>query len=132
MLLLQKMTTSKKIALFSCVCFAVVLAFVMLSMALCFICGREFYDVVVLTTMVTVSGASFGTSAAFYYNKSRAENIIKLKIAFLQEKYKMLNELGVVDKDYAIQEINTDINNIESDFDTEIIQAQQEITHNNL
>lgn len=125
----NKMETSKKIALFSAICFAAVILF---SMAV-FIyesCTESYSDSTMLVTLITVSGAAFGTTCAFYYNKAKGENLFKLKRSFLKYKYSILQDMKVLDEDYAESEIEKEIDNIEEDFEEEETLLNQEITYN--
>lgn len=124
-----KMETSKKIALFASICFATVLLF---SMA---VFGYESYigtysDPTLLVGLVTVSGAAFGTTCAFYYNKSKGENLFKLKRSFLEYKYSLLKDMNLLNNEYLEAEITEEVEEIEADFDEEENIVNQEITYN--
>ena len=125
----NKMETSKKIALFSAICFAVVLLFSMAAFIYeSIVCSYS--DSTMLITLISVSGATFGTACAFYYNKAKGENLFKLKRSFLKYKYSILQDMKVLDEDYAESEVEKEIDNIEEDFEEEETLLNQEITYN--
>jgi hypothetical protein len=126
----KKMECSKKLAWFSGVCFAMTLLYSMIAFAYGIIVGTE-CDFAMLITLDTVTGAVFGVTMATYANKSRYENVIKLQTKFIVTKYKMLKELGVLDYNRAVQEVEDEISEIEEDFDNEKSMANQEITYDN-
>ena len=122
----KKMETSKKITLFISICFALVLLFSMV------VFGYESYtgnrsDSTLLVALVTVSGAAFGTTCAFYYNKAKGENLFKLKQSFLKFKYSLLQDMDLLDVN---SEVMDEIEEIESDFDEEEDLVNEEITYN--
>ena len=118
----QKMETSKKLAWFSGICFAVAILYSML------VAGT--IDHSVLITLITVTGAVFGVTMATYMNKGRYENTVKIQKSFLREKYTILKSLGVLDNSRAVQEMEEEFAEIENDFDNEKSMANQEITYN--
>ena len=126
----KKMECSKKLAWFSGICFAIALLYSMAAFTYGIIMGNE-CDFAVLITLDTVTGAVFGVTMATYANKSRYENVVKLQTSFMVTKYKMLKELGVLDYDRAVQEVEDEISEIEEDFDNERSMANQEITYDN-
>lgn len=125
----KKIETSKKLAWFSGICFAIAIIYSILV----FTYGTYFgtmCDFTLLITLITVTGAVFGVVMAMYSNKARYENTTKIQQGFLREKYKILKELGVLDNYRAIQEIEEEFTEIEADFDNEKSMANQEITYN--
>ena len=125
----QKMETSKKLAWFSGICFAISILYSMLIFTYATIVGIVF-DFTLPITLITSTGAVFGVTVAFYYNKSRFENIIKLQKSTLKSKYLILKDVGALDE-YRIQiELDNELSKIESDIDNEKITTNQEITYN--
>ena len=119
----QKMETSKKLAWFSGICFAIAILYSMLV-------ASTTSDYAMLITLITVTGAVFGVTMATYMNKGRYENTVKIQKGFLREKYTILKDLGVLDNSRAIQEMEEEFAEIENDFDNEKSMANQEITYN--
>ena len=121
----QKVETSKKLAWFSGVCFALAIIYSILIFTF-----RTMDDYTLPITLITVTGAVFGVVMAMYSNKARYENTTKIQQGFLREKYAILKEIGVLDNFRAVQEIEDEFNEIESDFDNEKSMVNQEITYN--
>ena len=126
---MKKMETSKKLAWFSGTCFALSVIYSILIFTYGTWVG-VMCDFTLPITLVTVTGAVFGVVMATYSNKSRYENTIKIQQGFLREKYSILKEIGVLDNDRAVQEIEEEFTEIENDFDNEKSVANQEITYN--
>ena len=125
----KKMETSKKLAWFSGICFAIALIYGMFMFTYATIINGV-CDATFIVTLITVTGAVFGVTVAFYYNKSRFENTIKLQNAGLKLKYLILKAIGLLD-DYRIQtELDNELSKIESDFENEKSMVNQEITYN--
>ena len=124
-LMKQKVETSKKLAWFSGVCFALAIIYSILIFTF-----RTMDDYTLPITLITVTGAVFGVVMAMYSNKARYENTTKIQQGFLREKYAILQEIGVLDKTRAVQEIEDEFNEIEMDYDNEKSMANQEITYN--
>ena len=124
-----KMETSKKLAWFSGICFAlaVVYSIVIFTVG---VCTNTACDFTLPITLVSVTGAAFGVVMVSYANKARYENTVKIEKSFLQEKYNILNKLGVLDHNRAVQEIEEELTEIEANFDNEKSMANQEITYN--
>lgn len=125
----NKTETSKKLAWFSGICFALSVIYSMLL----FTYGayvEAMLDFTLPITLITVTGAVFGVVMATYSNKTRYENTTKIQQGFLREKYTILKELGVLDNFRAVQEIEDELIEIEADFDNEKSMANQEITYN--
>lgn len=125
----KKMETSKKIALFSAICFAVVLLFSMAVFIYETFIG-SYSDPTMLVTLITISGATFGTTCAFYYNKAKGENLFKLKQTFLEYKYSRLKDMNLLNQEDIESEILNDFEEIEADFDEEENIINEEITYN--
>lgn len=126
---IKKIETSKKLAWFSGICFALSVIYSILIFTYGVRTGTM-CDFTLPITLITVTGAVFGVVMATYSNKSRYENVIKINQGFLRERLSILKELGVLDKNRAIQEIEEDLAEIEANFDNEKSMANQEITYN--
>ena len=124
----KKMECSKKLAWFSGICFAFAILYSMAAFTYGILMGTE-CDFAVLITLDTVTGAVFGVTMATYANKSRYENVVKIQQGYLKEKYTILKEMGVLGEDRAIQEIEDEFVDMETDFDNEKSMANQEITY---
>ena len=125
----RKMETSKKLAWFSGVCFAIAVIY---SVEI-FTYGIKMdsqCDFTLPITMLTVTGAVFGVTMVAYNSKSRYENVTKIQKDFLREKYSILKEIGVLDYNRAIAEIEDEFAEIEANADNEKSIANQEITYN--
>ena len=101
---MKKITCSKKLAWFSAICFAIsiiygvaIFTYGVITESLC--------DFTMPITLISVTGVVFGVTMASYANKSRYENVIKLQIGFVKTKYQILQEMGALDYNRAIQEI---------------------------
>lgn len=125
----KKIETSKKLAWFSGICFAVALIYGMLMFTYATIINGM-CDATFIVTLITVTGAVFGVTVAFYYNKSRFENTIKLQNAGLKLKYLILKSVGLLDEYRTQTELDNELSKIESDFDNEKSMTNQEITYN--
>lgn len=125
----KKVETSKKLAWFSGVCFAIAVIYSIIIFTYGAYTGLE-YDFTLPITLITVTGAVFGVVMTMYSNKARYENVIKINMSYLKEKYVILKELGVLDNDRATQEIEEELTEIDVDFDNEKSMANQEITYN--
>ena len=121
----HKVETSKKLAWFSGVCFALAIIYSILIFTF-----KTMDDYALPITLITVTGAVFGVVMAMYSNKARYENTKKIQQGFLREKYTILQEIGVLDKTRAVQEIEDEFDEIEMDYDNEKSMANQEITYN--
>lgn len=125
----NKVETSKKLAWFSGICFAVAILYTMFIFTYCVMTG-SMCDFTLPITLVSVTGAAFGVTMVTYGNKSRFENVIKLQNASLKLKYLILKAVGLLDE-YRIQsELDSELSKIESDFDNEKSMSNQEITYN--
>lgn len=125
----KRMETSKKLAWFSGICFAIVLVYSMLIFTYCTIINGV-CDATLAITLVTVTGAVFGVTVAFYYNKSRFENVIKLQKSTLKSKYLILKDINALDESRVQMELDNELSKIESDIESEKIMSNQEITYN--
>ena len=125
----KKTETSKKLAWLSGACFVVTLIYSIGA----FTYGALYdiaYDFTMLITLITVTGAAFGVTCSMYYNKSRFEDVINIQQGYLREKYTILKEIGVLDHDRAVAEIEEEFTEIESNADNEASLANQEINYN--
>ena len=124
----NKMETSKKVLLAT----GLIFAFVVLSCLGIFgYCTISYvsYDWTGIVALLTVSGAVFGTTVAAYMSKAKFENINKIKRSFLEEKYRILQEIGVLDTPRAQQEIENEINQIDCRLDTKEEESLADITY---
>ena len=125
----KKTETSKKLAWFSGVCFVLSIIYSVLVFTYGTYKG-DVYDFTLPITLITTTGAVFGVTMASYSNKSRYENVIKIQKDFLKEKYAILQEMGMLDNDRAMQEIEEVLSDIDADFDNEKMMANQEVNYN--
>ena len=125
----KRIETSKKLAWFSGICFAISVIYSVLIFAYS-VYFSVVCDFTLPITLITVSGAVFGVTMVTYGNKARFENVIKLQNAGLKLKYLILKAIGSLDE-YRIQtELDNELSKIESDFDNEKAMSNQEITYN--
>lgn len=124
----KKIETSKKILIFTGICFAIVIAFVVAIFAFSLVLNTCL-DYTALITLVSVTGGVFGTSAAFYYNKAKAENLYKVKSSYLKVKYLILKDVDALDTSTIQAELQTELNKIECSLDDEETSLNQEITY---
>ena len=125
----KRMETSKKLAWLSGSCFVITL---LCSLA-AFVYSALYelmFDFTLLITLITVTGAVFGVTMVAYNNKSRYENVTKIQKDYLREKYTILKDMGVLDKDRAVLEIEEEFAEIEANADNEKSMTNQEITYN--
>ncbi len=125
----NKMETSKKLAWFSGICFAIAILYSIFIFTYGTI-QDKMIDSAMPITLVTATAAVFGVTMASYMNKGRYENTMKINRSFLREKYDILKAIGVLDNCRAVQEIEDELTEIEADFDNEKSMANQEITYN--
>ena len=125
----NKIQMSKKLAVFSCICFAITLIFSMAIFVYCAIMDKT-PDMSVLITLITITGGAFGVTMATYSNKSRYENVIKEQRKTLKAKYLILKDVGSLDEDRLRSEIEDELAKIESDAETEKSASNQEVTYN--
>lgn len=123
------MQTSKKLALFSCICFAVAIIFSMVIFAYGII-NDKMFESSMLVTLITISGAVVGVTMVAYSNKARYENVNKLQQAGLKSKYLILRDVGSLDDERVKEEIENTLSKIESDIDNEKTMSNPEITYN--
>ena len=125
----MKIQTSKKLAVFSCICFAVAILFSIIIFTYCAINDKT-PDMNVLITLITVTGGAFGVTMAGYLNKSRYENVIKEQRATLKSKYLILKDVGSLDEERLRMEIEEELSKIDSDAETEKSTANQDVSYN--
>lgn len=127
---MKKVQTSKKLAWMSGICFVVVLIYSM-SMFTYSLLHNISCDFAILITLITTTGAVFGTTTAFYYNKSRRENTVKLQRSFLKSKYLILKDINALDEYRIKSEIETELSKIDCGLEEEMNMSNQEVTYNN-
>lgn len=125
----KRIETSKKLAWASVICFVIAIVYSVLIFTYSVI-ANKICDFTMLITLITVTGAAFGTTTAFYYSKSRFENIIKLQKSSLKSKYLILKDVNVLDDTRVQIELENELAKIESDIDNEKTMSNQEITYN--
>ena len=126
---IKKLTNSQKLAWFSGICFAISIIYSILIFTYGVFTG-SMCDFTMLNILISVTGAVFGVTMVAYASKSRFENVIKIQMSYLKEKYTILKELGVLDNDRAISEIEEEFTEMEDNADNEKDLANQEITYN--
>ena len=124
----NKIQMSKKLAVFSCVCFGMVLVFSMTAFIYCAIMDKS-PDMSVLITLITITGGAFGVTMATYSNKSRYENVIKEQRKTLKAKYLILKDVGSLDEERLKSEIEEELAKIDSDAETEKSASNQEVSY---
>jgi hypothetical protein len=124
----KKMEFSKKIVVITGLIFAIAVLVCIGIFVFCTINNFQ-YDWTGIVTLLGVTGAVFGTSIAAYENKACRENIPKIKIGFLQEKYKILDDIGALDYGRAMSEIENTISQIDGYVDVLEETNTTEITH---
>ena len=124
----NKIQTSKKLAVFSCVCFAVVILFSMAAFTYCAIMDKSL-DMTILITLITITGGAFGVTMATYSNKARYENVIKEQRSTLKAKYLILKDVGSLDEERLRMEIEEELAKIESDAEIEKSASNQEVSY---
>ena len=125
---MKKIETSKKLAYLSGICFVVALVY-SIGIFTYSVMNDVSCDFSMLITLITVTGAAFGVTCSMYYNKSRFENTIKIKQGFLREKYTILKEIGALDHNRAVEEIEEEFTEIEEGAENEADLVNQEITY---
>ena len=126
---MKKIETSKKLAYLSGICFVVALVY-SIGIFTYSVMNDVPCDFSMLITLITVTGATFGVTCSMYYNKARFENTIKIQQSYLREKYSILKEIGALDCDRAVAEIEEEFTEIEEDADNEADLANEDITYN--
>ena len=101
---------SKKFAIFSCICFFIVLILSGISIV------YNVSDYEIIVTLITVSGTAFSTTIAFYYNKAQKENLYKLKRELLKDRYAYLKEFQVMTDEKADYEMEKALDDLESEL----------------
>lgn len=72
-----------------------------------------------IISILGVVGTAFTTSIAVYSSKAKMENVYKIKKSFLNEKYSILKDAGMLTQDYAQQEIMSEVQSIDTKLDIE-------------
>lgn len=125
----KKIETSKKLAWFSGICFALAIVYSAVMFAYG-VLHDKMIDYTVLITFVTVTGAVFGTTTTFYYNKSKAENIFKIRRSFLKLKFLILKVINSLDEIRIQTELESELSKIDDGLNEIEIIANQEIEYN--
>lgn len=125
----QRVPTSKKLAWFSGVCFALALIYSMCVFAYSVVFDKV-CDFGFLLTLVATTGAAFATTMGFYYNKSRYENVICEHYKFLKAKYLILRDVCLLDENRVQMELENELAKIDTIKETETSTINQEITYN--
>ena len=125
----KRLETSKKLALFVCILFAISIIFSMVTYIYMLIRNKE-CDTTMLVTLITASAAAFSVTEAAYSNKSRYENVNKIQQSNLKAKYLLLKDIGAMDEETVRSEIEKVFEEIEDTAETEKSSANQEITYN--
>lgn len=125
----SKIETSKKLAWFSGICFALSVMYGILIFTYG-VYNEVMCDFTLPITLLTVTGAVFGVTMVAYNSKSRYENVTKIQQNYLREKYTILKELGALDYSRATSEIEDEFTEMEDNADYEKNLANQEITYN--
>lgn len=125
----KRLETSKKLALFVCILFAISIIFSMATYIYMLVCDKE-CDTTMLVTLITASAAAFSVTEAAYSNKSRYENVNKIQQSNLKAKYLLLRDIGAMDEETVKLEIEKVFEEIEDTAETEKSSANQEITYN--
>ena len=112
----KKMEFSKKIVTITGIIFAVAVTVCVATFVFCTINNFQ-YDWTGMVTLLGVTGSVFGTAIATYENKACRENIPKIKMGYLKEKYKILNDMGLLDYNRVISEIENTISQIDGYVD---------------
>lgn len=124
-----KMETSKKLAWLSGGCFAVSVGYSIAMFTYCTI-SNIMCDFTLPMTLVTVTGAAFGTTCAFYNNKARYENVTKIQRSFLKIKYLMLKDIGSFNEYRVQSELEEELAKIDADIENEKMTTNQENIYN--
>lgn len=123
------MEFSKKIVVFSGIIFALV---VLICVGIFIYNTLNCIDIdwTSMLSIIGVVGTAFTTSIAVYSSKAKIENVYKIKKSFLQEKYSILQETGMLDTNYAQQEIMNEIQSMDSHLDTEEMNSDMDCPNN--
>ena len=125
----KKLETSKKLALFVSILFAISIIFSMVTYIYMLIRNKE-CDTAMLVTLITASAAAFSVTEAAYSNKARFENVNKIQQSNLKAKYLLLKDIGAMDEETVKLEIEKVFEEIEDTAEIEKSSANQEITYN--
>lgn len=125
----KNIETSKKLAWFSAVCFAVSIMYSILIFTYGAI-QDKMIDYTMLITLITVTGAVFGATTTFYYNKSKSENIFKIRRSFLKLKFLILKVINLLDETRTQTELENELAKIDDGLNESEIVANQDIEYN--
>lgn len=126
---MKKIETSKKLAYLSGICFVIALVY-SIGIFTYSVLNDISCDFSMLITLITVTGATFAIVMTMYANKARYENVVKIQQSYLREKYTILKEIGALDHNRAVEEIEEEFTEIEEDADNEADLANEDITYN--
>lgn len=119
--------TSKKLAWFSGICFIVALIYSMVTFTYS-VHANVSCDLSFLITLISVTGATFGATMCFYYNKARYENVIKEQCKVLRMKYLILKDVGLLDELRIQEELDGEFLKMDNHRESEEQAVNQEIT----
>ena len=125
----KRIETSKKLAWFSGICFAVAVVYSVLI----FTYGTlqdKMIDYTMPMTLITITGAVFGTTTTFYYNKSKSENIFKIRRSFLKLKFLILKVINSLDETRTQTELENELSKIDDGLNEAEMIANQDIEYN--
>ena len=83
-----------------------------------------------LITLITVTGAVFGTTTTFYYNKSKSENIFKIRRSFLKLKFLILKVINSLDETRTQTELENELSKIDDGLNEAEMVANQDVEYN--
>lgn len=125
----NQVETSKKLAWFSGICFVLVIMYSILIFTYGTI-QDKMIDYTLLITLITVTGTVFGTTTTFYYNKSKSENIFKIRRSFLKLKFLILKVVNLLDETRTQTELENELAKIDDGLNESEIIANQDIEYN--
>jgi hypothetical protein len=91
----------------------IIITFILFITVLVFSMFQEVSDSTIITC-----GSIFGVSLAFYYNKAKLENAIKIKIDFYKFKYNFVVEHQLTEE--QVNDLNEELDVIEKSIDEKI------------
>lgn len=124
---IKNIETSKKLAWFSGICFIIALIYSMVTFTFS-VHANVSCDLSFLITLISVTGATFGATMCFYYNKARYENVIKEQCKILRMKYLILKDVNLLDELRIQEELDGEFSRMDNHRETEEQTANQEVT----
>lgn len=124
----KRMETSKKLAWLSAVLFALAVIYSIIIYTYGIIQDKSI-DWIMPVTLISVTGAAFGTTMGFYYNMNKAKNLYLIKRGFLKLKYLILTKFGLLDDERIVSEIELELSKIEADFDMEEEKTKEDVKY---